>query len=217
MTARKGRATFRVVVEGKSAHAGNYHPYGANAIVQLAHTVQKIARLTDYKQGLTYNVGTIAGGTVINRVPHYAEAEVEMRAFLPEVFESGIAKMVELGRTSEVTSRDGFRCKVKVEVREKTAPWPDNIATRHLFEVWESAARRLGLRVLREERGGLSDGNMLWHRFPTLDGLGPSGNNAHCSERSLDGSKDQEFVLPSSFIPKASLNVLGILQLLEAL
>lgn len=217
VTARKGRATFHVSVEGKSAHAGNYHSHGANAIVQLAHTVQKIARLTDYRQGLTFNVGTISGGTVINRVPHYAEAEVEMRAFLPEVFESAISRMVELGQTSEVVSKDGFRCKIRVEVREKTAPWPDNPATRRLFEVWKTAAERLGLRVLREERGGLSDGNMLWQHFPTLDGLGPAGNNAHCSERSLDGSKDQEFVLASSFIPKALLNTFGILQLLEAI
>jgi glutamate carboxypeptidase len=217
VTARKGRATFRVVVEGKSAHAGNYHSYGANAIVQLAHTVQKIAALTDYKRGLTFNVGTISGGTVVNRVPHHAEAEVEMRAFLPEVFENGVSRMLELGRTSEVISKDGFRCKVRVEAREKTAPWPDNLATRRLFQVWQTAAERLGLNVVQEERGGLSDGNMLWRHYPTLDGLGPAGNNAHCSERSPDGSKDQEFVLVSSFVPKALLNIFGILRLLEAL
>jgi glutamate carboxypeptidase len=49
---------------------------------------------------------------------------------------------------------------------------------------------------------------------PTIDGLGPAGGNAHCSERSLDGSKDQEYVRISSFVPKASLNSLAILKLL---
>ena len=36
MVARKGRATFEVVVEGRGAHAGGQHGRGANAIVELA-------------------------------------------------------------------------------------------------------------------------------------------------------------------------------------
>jgi glutamate carboxypeptidase len=71
------------------------------------------------------------------------------------------------------------------------------------------------MRVSQEQRGGLSDGNLLWERFPTLDGLGPAGNNAHCSERSPDGSKDQEYVLVESFVPKALLNALAIMKLVE--
>jgi glutamate carboxypeptidase len=48
----------------------------------------------------------------------------------------------------------------------------------------------------------------------TLDGLGPSGENAHCSERSEDGSKEQEYVLASSFVPKAVLNTVAIIGLI---
>jgi glutamate carboxypeptidase len=33
VTARKGRAEFRITAEGRGAHAGNYHKQGANAIV----------------------------------------------------------------------------------------------------------------------------------------------------------------------------------------
>ena len=36
VTARKGRASYRVQVEGRSAHAGNYHAQGANAIIQIS-------------------------------------------------------------------------------------------------------------------------------------------------------------------------------------
>jgi glutamate carboxypeptidase len=73
----------------------------------------------------------------------------------------------------------------------------------------------MGIQVSPEERGGLSDGNLLWNDFPTLDGLGPTGANAHCSERSQDGSKDQEYAERSSFIPKTMLNVVAILELLD--
>jgi len=77
------------------------------------------------------------------------------------------------------------------------------------------AAEEMGFEAVREERGGLSDGNFLWDYVPTLDGLGPSGGNAHCSERSLDGKKDQEYLEVPSLAPKAALNTLAILRLLE--
>jgi glutamate carboxypeptidase len=215
VAARKGRAAYRVQVEGKAAHAGNFHANGANAILQISHTIQKISALTDYEKQITFNVGTVTGGSVINRVPHYAEASVEMRAFDPAVFEAGVAAMLALNGTSEVASADGYHCKVSVQMWEKTDPWPPNPATQRLYDLWEAAAHSLGMRVSPEQRGGLSDGNQLWFRYPTLDGLGPAGNNAHCSERSPDGSKDQEYVLPGSFVPKALLNTLAILKLVE--
>jgi glutamate carboxypeptidase len=49
-----------------------------------------------------------------------------------------------------------------------------------------------------------------------LDGLGVSGGNAHCSERSEDGKKDQEYLDLPSILPKAMLNTLAIARLLEA-
>ena len=64
-----------------------------------------------------------------------------------------------------------------------------------------------------EERGGLSDGNLIWDAVPTLDGLGPWGDNDHCSERSPDGAKLPEFVDASSFVPKAMLNIIAIQKL----
>ena len=67
-----------------------------------------------------------------------------------------------------------------------------------------------------QERGGLSDGNVLWNYFPTLDGLGPRGEHCHCSEQSADGSKVQEWVDVSSFTPKAVLNARAVLALLGA-
>jgi glutamate carboxypeptidase len=216
VVSRKGRATYLVQVEGRSAHAGNYHAQGANAILQIAHTVQKIASFTNYDQDITFNVGTINGGTVVNRVPHYAEANIEMRAFSPEIFQEGVDKMLALNGSSQVSSADGYPCKVSVTVNDRSAPWPPNPETQRLFDLWSSIANQLRLTVIPEARGGLSDGNLLWDHFPTLDGLGPVGGNAHCSERDPEGDKDQEYVLVSSFIPKALMNTLAILHLIES-
>jgi glutamate carboxypeptidase len=213
VVARKGRATFQVRVNGRSAHAGNYHRQGANAILQIAQTIQEIQSFTDYDHRLTYNVGTVNGGTVVNRVPHYAEASVEMRALTTEVFESGYARIMALDGSSSVSSVDGFPCRVSILPGERTAPWPRNPETDRLYGVWSKIAADLGMNTRPEDRGGLSDGNLLWQTFPTLDALGPTGANAHCSERSPDGSKDQEYVLISSFVPKTLLNTMAILEL----
>ena len=215
LTARKGRATFKVEVIGRSAHAGNYHRQGANAILQIAHTIQAIQSFTDYDQRLTFNVGTVNGGTVVNRVPHYAEASVEMRALTPSIFKSGFDRIMALDGSSQVSSFDGFPCKVAVHPIEQTAPWPKNNGTDRLLKIWAESAKDLDVRINEEERGGLSDGNLLWESYPTLDGLGPTGANAHCSERTPDGKKDQEYVLVSSFVPKALLDTIAILKLVR--
>ncbi|MFM8322409.1 MAG: M20/M25/M40 family metallo-hydrolase, partial [Chloroflexota bacterium] len=57
VVARKGRAEFRVTASGRGAHAGNYHHQGANAVVQMAHTIQKIAGFTDYANKITFTPG----------------------------------------------------------------------------------------------------------------------------------------------------------------
>ncbi|HZD10687.1 MAG TPA: M20/M25/M40 family metallo-hydrolase, partial [Candidatus Binatia bacterium] len=217
VVARKGMATYMVEVEGRAAHAGTAHQNGANAIVQLAELVQKVASFTDYERELTFNVGTIAGGSVINRVPHAASAKVEMRAYTMDAFEEGLAKMLGLANETTVGSANGgYTCRASVRVMRRTEPWPRNAQTDRLFSVWQQAGKQLGLTVVPEQRGGLSDGNYFWHEIPSLDALGPSGGNAHCSESSADGSKEQEYVSRNSLVPKAVLNTLALLMLLDA-
>lgn len=216
VTSRKGMARYHITVEGKAAHAGTSHASGANAIVQLADVIQQVANFTDYDNDLTFNVGTILGGTVINRVPHQAAASVEMRAFAPDVFETGLAEMLALNDYCSVRSvLEGYPCRVRVMLTHRWEPWPENERTDWLLGFWDAAAQELGIIVEPEARGGLSDGNLIWRDLPVIDGLGPTGGNAHSSERSEDGAKDQEYVVASSFVPKAVLNCHAILGLLE--
>jgi glutamate carboxypeptidase len=213
---RKGMARFHLRVEGKAAHAGTAHGEGANAILQMADVIRRLATLTDYDERVTVNVGTIAGGTVINRVPHQASASVEMRAYSPQTFMTTADKVLALNGFSSVHSAmDGYPCRVHVDVLGEWEPWGPNSRSDELLHIWHLAGQPLGIRVLPQARGGLSDGNWTWRHIPTIDGLGPEGGNAHCSERSADGSKDQEFILPDSYVPKALLNILGIIRLVE--
>jgi glutamate carboxypeptidase len=216
VVARKGRATWRVTVEGRASHAGGKHEHGANAVVQLGRTVQQIASLTDYSRELTFNVGTISGGTVLNRVPHEAVTEGEFRAFTPEAYAHGKGSLLALAGVGDVRSAaDKYACRIKVEILTESRPWPRNKQTDRIYEFWKQAGDELGVPVNLQERGGLSDGNLIWDAVPTLDGLGPWGDNDHCSERSADGTKVPEYVEVSSFVPKALLNALAIMKLVR--
>ncbi len=216
VVARKGMVVYRIEVEGKAAHAGSAHDKGANAVLQMADIITRISHMTDYDRDLTFNVGTVAGGTVINRVPHFASASIEMRAFNIAVYKEGIAKMLDLNHLSTVRSANGgFNCRVQTKVLNQVLPWSRNSKTDNLFQVWQETAKSLNLKAIPEERAGLSDGNYFWKDMPILDGLGPAGGNAHCSERSPDGRKDQEYIIHSSFVPKAHLNTLAVIRLVS--
>ena len=215
VVARKGRASWRVTALGRGAHAGGKHRHGANAIAQLARTIQRIDALTDYSRELTFNIGTVSGGTGLNRVPHEAVMEGEFRAFTAETYAYAKSALLSLAGPGEVRSvADRFACDVRVEILSESRPWPRNPATDRLFGIWQEAGHELGIPVGPQERGGLSDGNFLWDHLPTIDGLGPWGDHDHCSERSADGSKLPEYVDVPSFVPKAALNTLAILRLL---
>ncbi len=212
---RKGRATWRLTATGRGAHAGVKHGHGANAVIQLAHTLGQVAALTDYSRQLTFNAGLVRGGSGLNRVPHEAVAEGEMRAFEETTYAAGRAALLALAGPGSVQSPvDGFTCAVTAEILNESRPWPVNPETDRLLALFQAAGAELGQQIEGEARGGLSDGNYLWDALPTLDGLGPAGDNDHCSERSADGSKLPEYCEVSSFVPKAALNTLALVRLI---
>lgn len=211
VTSRKGRSTWKLSASGKAAHAGSKHHEGINAIDALASVLPSIAAQTNAAEERTVNVGFIQGGTVVNRVPHEAVAEWECRAVEPATLQRADDFFTSLsGRASNGAL-------LKAERTGFTSPWPGGAGSATLFQFWQAAAAEMGLCAVSVPRGGLSDANHLWHLAPTLDGLGPCGGNAHCSERSADGSKLPEYLEPGTLVPKAVMNVLALVRLAQHL
>ena len=215
VTSRKGRAVFTIESFGRAAHAGSAHKSGANAIVHLCGIIERAAALTDYERGITVNVGMISGGMALNRVPDYAAAQVEMRAHDESVFRESVDAMLSLAG-SDPSGGKSLSCTAKISLDRRVPSWPGNERTDHLFSVWEEAASVAGMRIVPEQRGGLSDGNWLWHRVPAIDGLGPLGGNEHCSGGPGKDRIGQEFVITGSLAPKAALNALALVILLQS-
>ncbi len=206
VTARKGRLEFRIDCHGRAAHAGSKPNEGVNAVLGLAAVLPQAAALADPARDLSVNVASFHGGTVLNRVPHLATAELEMRAYDPVVLAQAEAALLALAGLSPAPG--GGRIEAVCEGR--TQAWPRGPDSAGLLEAWEQAASRIGLATIEVSRGGLSDANYLHDLGPTLDALGPSGGNAHCSEHDPENGKTPEFVHSSSFAPKAVMNALAL-------
>ncbi|MBI5567414.1 MAG: M20 family metallopeptidase [Chloroflexi bacterium] len=172
-TFRKGVGEFKIVAQGRSAHAGVDHPKGLNAIAELAHQIIKLQAMTDYDLGTTLNVGVIAGGTASNVVPERAEMEVDFR----------VSKMSEVERLMPTIlnlqpALPGVQLAISGGLNrppmERTATM---IAT---FGQARRLGESLGLKLEEGSTGGGSDGNFTSALgTPTLDGIGARGDGAH--------------------------------------
>ncbi|HEX5136906.1 MAG TPA: M20/M25/M40 family metallo-hydrolase [Planctomycetota bacterium] len=192
VTERKGSGRFRVEVTGRQAHSGHSHGKGASAIRELARVVERIEAATDYANGVTFNVGTIEGGTTVNSVPGRASASLDLRAWTPGDFARGRALALGLAGEGSVPGT-----RVAVTERPGYPPWPANEGSGALGKL----ACSLDPGLVAGRRGGGSDGCHLWDLVPTLDGLGPVGRNAHVAT-----GPDPESVDGASFGPRAKLS-----------
>jgi len=86
ISGQKGLLTIKASCKGKSAH-GSMPEQGINAIEKLIDNLQKLKKIKFPKSKVlgenTINIGKISGGTKVNIVPDYAEAEIDIRASIP--------------------------------------------------------------------------------------------------------------------------------------
>ena len=216
VNSRKGRGSFTVHVTGRNAHAGGYPRDGANAIHQLALVVDRLQKLNDLDHETSVNVGTISGGTVNNTVPASATATLETRSFDEGYYRKTKKAILAMAGPGEIKSiNGGHACQIEIRQDNEHLPWPENPGTTKLAKIWQEAASSCGYQLTSRSRGGLSDGNALWNKFPTIDGLGPRGANPHCSSRNEDGSMEPEYIDLSSLVPKTLINCLAVRELLS--
>ena len=178
-TARKGVGGYQVTAKGVAAHAGVDFSNGANAIVELARQIDRIAGFTDLKIGLTVNPGVIRGGTRSNVVPAEASVDVDIR----------IARLMDAGPLEKkfraLKPFDG-RCSLTITGGLNRPPMERTKAIAAWFVQARQLAAQLGIDLEESSTGGGSDGNFTAALgVPTLDGLGAVGEGAHAVNESL--------------------------------
>ncbi len=205
VTGRKGGGTWRIVVEGKAAHAGVEPEKGANAFIQLAHHALALDALNGTIPGATIVVGTASAGTVSNMVPPHAEMEVDTRAFEPEAL-----AMLDEAIRAALSAGEGLvrGTRTRIEGGMAKAAMPRTEAALRLFALASEAAQAQGFTVGEQLTGGTSDGNILAAGgIPVLDALGPVGG--------LDHSPD-EYLRLETIVPRTAMLAGLILRLCAA-
>lgn len=181
-TARKGVGEYRLKVHGKASHAGVDFAAGGSAIVELARQIERIAKFTDFKRGITVNPGVIKGGTRTNVVAAEAEVAIDVR-----IARKADARIIE----KKFRSLKPFdsRCRLELSGGINRPPLERTQRGVALFQKAQAlaAAMEPGRWKLREtSTGGASDGNFTAALgVPTLDGLGAVGEGAHANNESV--------------------------------
>lgn len=189
VTARKGVGRYQIAVTGRPAHSGGRHRDGRNAILELARHIIDIEAKTDYATGVTFNIGTVAGGTAENVVPAKARASIDVRV-------RTLAQAAEVDRWLTSIKPYDPDCTVTLTGKLNRPPYEKNAGVAALYEHARKLAAEIGFDLIDTTTGGGSDGNFTADMVPTLDGLGVDGEGAH----TLD-----EYIYVSSIMPRLKL------------
>ena len=178
-TARKGVGDYQITVRGLAAHAGLDFEKGANAVVEMARQIDRIASFTRLKQGITVSPGVIQGGTRSNVVPAECYVEVDVRA-------PSAAAQRYLERQFASLKPFDKRCAIEVSGGLNRPPLERSAGVRRLFQTARELGAELGVALEESSSGGGSDGNFTAALgIPTLDGLGAVGEGAHAPHESI--------------------------------
>jgi len=198
---RKGVATFTMETFGIAAHVGNNPEIGRSAIVEIAHKVLAIEKLTNWQAGILFNVGVIEGGTVANATPDYAKIKIDVR-FTREVDIPVFRR--QLQKIADQTYVEGTTTKLKLGVCFK--PMDTTAGVKELFSLVQETAQENKLGILYAKKvGGASDSAYtVLSGTPTVCGMGVKGGRNHSKE---------EYAIVESLYERAKLLVAVVLKL----
>ena len=192
VSSRKGILDARVTVHGRAAHAGVEPEKGRSALLAAADLVTRLHALNGRWDGVTVNVGVIAGGTRPNVVAERCTFEVDVRAIRRADLEAAEAEIRALIAAPVVPD-------VTAELEPMARWWPMEKLERsgRLVDHAVAIAERLGFTVRDAATGGASDANTTAGMgVASIDGLGPIGGMDH---------SPAEYLEVASIVPRTAL------------
>jgi glutamate carboxypeptidase len=192
VSSRKGILDAKITIHGRAAHAGVEPEKGRSATLAAADLVTRLHALNGRWDGVTVNVGVIAGGTRPNVVAERCSLEVDVRAIRRSDLEAAEAEIRSLLENLAVPD-------TTADLEPMARWWPMEKLQRsgRLVEHAQALARRLGFEVRDAATGGASDANTTSGMgVPSIDGLGPIGGMDH---------SPAEYLEVASVVPRTTL------------
>ena len=173
--ARKGAEKYELEVFGVPAHSGAEPNRGRSAVIELAHKMIAIHHLNSVFPGVTFNVTRISSSEPLNVVPDSARCHISVRAFNQRGLDLAAAAMDQIAAGCSVPDTQTRLTRIRGRAAYEATP-----EVMRLVEIAQSEAKGLGIELIAESKGGVSDANLLMEvGVPTLDSLGPVGGGMH--------------------------------------
>lgn len=176
---RKGIMKIRFEITGKAGHAGKCYE-AISAIREAAYKIVEIEKWKD-REGITCNVGTISGGTVINVVPQNCTFAVDVR-FADEPQRIHIWE--QLQKIADQAYVEGSQCVMSLVSLRSAMPRTD--ANFALVDQMNRIFQQTGQPVLTPVAvpGGSDCADMVSRGIVGVDSIGIEGADSHSrSER----------------------------------
>lgn len=188
---RKGKIGFDILVNGQAGHAGCAGPDKPSAILEAAYKIIDFEGL-NHPPDILVNVGLVNGGMSPNSIAANACLSVDVRFSQPDDAVLLMDRIREISRTSRVA--DTFS---EVRISSSRPPMIANQGIEKLYKLAQETARKYGLPLSAETRGGVSDANFIAAKgVPVLDGLGPCGDLDH---------SEQEYIIKKTMVERTTL------------
>ncbi len=172
---RKGIAGCIFKINGIESHASYCAKEGASAIAEAAHKILELEKVKDHN-GLTFSCGLINGGTASNTVPGSCEFKVDIRFATSEQYDRAMEIVNKVADTVYVPG-----CTCEVVHTNMRVPMELNDRNIRLLNKANEIFKSCGMPALEigERTGGSDASDISACGIPTLDSIGPTGENAH--------------------------------------
>jgi glutamate carboxypeptidase len=174
--ARKGSDRYILEVHGIPAHSGAEPHKGRSAVVELAHKILAIHGLHALLPGVTFNITRLNSTETLNVVPDLASCYISVRSFHEKGLQQAATALEQIAAGCSVPETYTLLERLSHSRR----PYEPTPQVMHLLSMAQAEGEALGLHIMPERKGGLSDANLLMELgLPTLDSLGPIGGGMH--------------------------------------
>lgn len=172
---RKGADKYMLEVTGIPAHSGAEPYKGRSAVIELAHKMIAIHHLNTLHPGITCNVTRISSSEALNVIPEMARCHISIRALDQHGLDMAAAALEQIVASHAIPDT-----RATVTRNPGRRPYQATPEVLRLIDFARIEGTTLGLHIVAEGKGGVSDANTLMEvGTPALDSLGPIGGGMH--------------------------------------
>ncbi len=177
--ARKGADKYVMDVFGVPAHSGAEPNRGRSAVIEMAYKMIAVHSLNSMFPGVTFNVTRISSSEQLNVVPDAARCHISVRAYTERGLDLAAEALEQIAKGCSIPGTQTRLKRIRGRIAYEATP-----KIMRLVEMAQVEAQGLGIDLVAESKGGVSDGNLLMEvGVPALDSLGPAGGGMHDLKR----------------------------------